>query len=415
MKPLMTILIPTYDNATTFIQCYGSLMRFTEFPFKVVIVNNDPMGKEYYDKFVENAGFENLEVLHMDGNKGWMGAINAGMEKVDTEFVCVMNDDLIFHPGSQDFWRKLTIHLGGEVAAIGPSTNFVMGRQAIQDQGTPSCLPVKFLIGFCMVLRTQIFRDVGLLDESLPGGDDLDLSIRLREAGWQLIAEKTAYVHHVGSSTGAVLQPGYWNSMTQSDLTNNVLIRKHGLKAWYDCVNLTPWKFEDAGEELMKSLREEDTWWEETLAGIDKESRGLNVGSGTQQTENAWDLDRAKPGERGAGGRKFDGATPDTSGDAADLPMRADSLDFIAARHLFEHMLDPVATLKEWKRVVKPGGLLFVICPNQDGANTMLVNYTHVHAYNPQSLGNLLESQGWRVEEAKAFAIGSFAIKAVLS
>ena len=50
--------------------------------------------------------------------------------------------------------------------------------------------------------RTADLKALGGLDTSLPGGDDIDLSIRVKGLGKRLIAERRAYVHHHGSVTG---------------------------------------------------------------------------------------------------------------------------------------------------------------------------------------------------------------------
>lgn len=411
MTPLLTILIPTFKNTQACLGAVVSLLKYTEFPYKIIIVNNDADSgaREYYDKAIKNTDFHDLYVLHMASNKGWMGAINAGMRQVDTPLVCMMNDDVLFPPNSKEFWRALARHMGGQVAAVGPSTNFVMGRQSIFDLSVPSALEVKFLIGFCMMLRTDLFRQVGLLDETLPGGDDIDLSIRLRKAGYTLVAEKEAYVHHIGSQTGSKVFGQYWNSERQTDLTNNCLIRKHGVKLWFDAINIEPFRREDLSKEVQVALLEEDVWWEKELAGVGK---GMNVGSGDQKLPGVWGLDRSRPGERAAGGRKFTDAAPDVTGGAEELPVQDESLDFVAARHLFEHLIDPVGALREWSRVLKPEGKVLISCPDQSRSHTMLIDYTHVHAYTPESLKNLLETTGWRVEDTQSFAVGSFGVRA---
>ena len=48
------------------------------------------------------------------------------------------------------------------------------------------------------------------------------------------------------------------------------------------------------------------------------------------------------------------------------LPFADDSLDFVISSHVIEHFYDPVKTMKEWLRVVKPGGYVFVIAPHKE-------------------------------------------------
>lgn len=57
---------------------------------------------------------------------------------------------------------------------------------------------------------------------------------------------------------------------------------------------------------------------------------------------------------------------PDIVADADRLTMVADnSEDFIIANHLMEHLPDPIGALKEWYRVLKPGGILFLALPDK--------------------------------------------------
>lgn len=46
------------------------------------------------------------------------------------------------------------------------------------------------------------------------------------------------------------------------------------------------------------------------------------------------------------------------------LPFEDETYDYVIASHVLEHFFDPAKTLKEWLRVVKPGGYVFVILPH---------------------------------------------------
>ncbi|MBP6034000.1 MAG: class I SAM-dependent methyltransferase [Candidatus Moranbacteria bacterium] len=52
------------------------------------------------------------------------------------------------------------------------------------------------------------------------------------------------------------------------------------------------------------------------------------------------------------------------SGDA--IPVPDESEDFVISAHVIEHFPDPIKALKEWYRIVKPGGYIFMIVPHKE-------------------------------------------------
>lgn len=53
--------------------------------------------------------------------------------------------------------------------------------------------------------------------------------------------------------------------------------------------------------------------------------------------------------------------------DAASLVYPDNSFDRIIATHVLEHLPNPVAVLKEWDRVVRPGGIISIVLPCDPG------------------------------------------------
>lgn len=56
----------------------------------------------------------------------------------------------------------------------------------------------------------------------------------------------------------------------------------------------------------------------------------------------------------------------DVVASADKLPFENESYDFIINSHVLEHMYDPISTIKEWLRVIKKGGYLFMIIPHKE-------------------------------------------------
>lgn len=55
------------------------------------------------------------------------------------------------------------------------------------------------------------------------------------------------------------------------------------------------------------------------------------------------------------------------AGKAHEMPVDADSLDFIYSCHVFEHLANPLGHLVRWAVKLKPGGQVVTIVPNYNG------------------------------------------------
>ena len=71
-------------------------------------------------------------------------------------------------------------------------------------------------------------------------------------------------------------------------------------------------------------------------------------------TEEALDLARKEAGRHGSGNVDF------VTGDAEALDLPDDSFDVVHAHQVLQHLADPVAALREMRRVCRPGGLVAV-------------------------------------------------------
>ena len=89
----------------------------------------------------------------------------------------------------------------------------------------------------------------------------------------------------------------------------------------------------------------------------------------------------------------------DRQGSADDLSEFQDNtVAAIISRHSLEHLLDPIAALREWHRVLVPNGLAIIVLPDHAGVDTMhpvLSRGTHLHAYTGETLANLIRTLGW--------------------
>lgn len=124
---------------------------------------------------------------------------------------------------------------------------------------------------------------------------------------------------------------------------------------------------------------------------------GIDVGCGSRKTHPyALGVDLTPKGQIGKYGsehRQISEADITASGD--NLYMFKDGvLDYVVARHNLEHYTDPIKTVKEWKRLLKIGGILGIIVPDDAEFDSIKADPTHKHAFTQSSMKNMIETIG---------------------
>jgi len=352
-----------------------------------VIDNGDTKVRDYIPAHI----LQTLDVviIEPDKNLGWEGGLKLGLKYVpkDTEFVCFLNDDT-FVPHAQKYWLNdmLQWFKDPQVGAVGPTSNVVMGMQNVFIDMRDNLLETQLLIGFCYLVRKEALIKAGGVDDTLPGGDDFDLSIRLVDAGYKLLIDRNVFVYHHGFKTGQRIKgdssiDGGWNSYGMYQKVNTALIQKHGFARF---------------QKLMVSIGQPQSYYSNLANQSPEDAEGLTIQTLIDQPETK------KIYELGSGGRlTFPNAVGVDLIDGGDFietirqksvaTIRADvsqELPFtdaqvIVARHILEHVVNPIETLRHWSNSMVSGGRLIVAVPNEELFRTIPINREHKHAFTP--------------------------------
>jgi len=212
-----TAVIVNYNGADYLGPCIDALQRATLPPADIIVVDNASTD----DSLQELVAYPRANVLRQRRNLGFGGGANAGLATVETDVALLMNPDVEIEPG---FGEALVaaFETHPRLGAAGALLIFPDGVTVQHAGGTlhwpkmwtehreegqpigPVALretDVDYVVGGSMGLRLAAVREVGWFDERFYPAyyEDVDLCLRLRQAGWGVhFFPQLRALHHAG-------------------------------------------------------------------------------------------------------------------------------------------------------------------------------------------------------------------------
>lgn len=192
-----SIVILNWNSLLYLRECVDSIRKYTK-DYELIIVDN---GSGRYDqdyiKLVADKYVLNKE------NKGFAGGNNQGARLAEGELICFMNSDVTV--GRKWLKRmKKTLISHKDCGAVGPLGNprfsIITGDRynLIQYRGQyKKDTRVGILMGFCVLMRTDVFKKFWWDESFYPGcyEDDI-LSRNLKRLGYSLWISAKADINH---------------------------------------------------------------------------------------------------------------------------------------------------------------------------------------------------------------------------
>ncbi len=401
-KPI-DIIVVTYNNEDMLNRCVVSIIQTGILAnlANLIIVNN---GKQDIKKTFGH--LKEIKVIDVAENIGWEGGLKRGLEVSDAPFVVFQNDDTQIPQSSFNFYQQMLCNFQDDtVGAVGPITTCASGLQSMFHPASPKYVKrVPYLIFFCVMLRKEALIKAGGIDDTLPGGDDFDLSIRLSDAGFKILIEPRSFIFHHGFVTGSAVHgdhtvDGGWNSTKMIERTNQALIRKHGFKKWLNCLR-------SMYQESLAYVGDPEGDIVRSYVNGDKHIVELGCG-GKKTLPHVVGIDRVPKGKEIPNVYGMISEADIVADVQEDLPIDAGSQDIMIARHILEHTIDPIKTINGWKRVIRLGGKLIIAVPDERVTRGIPLNPEHLHGFHQQSLQSLLEICGFRQLDTKQCGNGT--------
>ncbi len=205
------IIVPCWNNLDYSKMCIESILNRTDYnrsPYRLILIDNGSKdGTGAYFLSVQHQYPDRVVIISNEQNTGWVGACNQGalesFKYDDTGYTLFLNNDVLI---TQDNWLSGLIdpiHDRPDLAASGPVSNAVAGRQNTIYNSKATAEEVPYIIGFCMMMKKPwveflVKQDGWFMDPIFnPGGcDELDVCLRLSEVGMRFYVNRKVYLHH---------------------------------------------------------------------------------------------------------------------------------------------------------------------------------------------------------------------------
>jgi GT2 family glycosyltransferase len=222
-QPSVLAIVLNWQQPTVTVSCVQSLQAMQYPSLDILIVDN---GSNDDSLQVFQTELPNIHLLALDNNGGFANGVNEGLRFAlshNYDYALLINNDAFAAP---NMLTRLLAETNPDIAMLSPKIYyeternriwFANGRQHpctldLLDTGrgeidNPKWLQSRdtdYLLGTCLLVKLAIVLQIGLMDERyFMYFEDLDWSIRMRQAGYRLRLVSNAHLYHLVSvSTG---------------------------------------------------------------------------------------------------------------------------------------------------------------------------------------------------------------------
>ncbi len=221
-NPLVSLLIPTRDQAVVLKACIDSIQLKTSYKnFEIIILNNQSKQPETLLYFDSLKSYSNIRVLTYNkpfnysainnygvqhANGSILGFINNDIEVINPEWLGEMvmqtSRDEIGCVGSKLYYSDGTIQHAGVILGIGGiaghSHKHIDGNQKGYFSRLISVQNLSAVTAACMLVRKSVFNEVGGFDEKnlTVAYNDVDLCLEVLSKGYRNLWTPYAELYH---------------------------------------------------------------------------------------------------------------------------------------------------------------------------------------------------------------------------
>lgn len=225
--PLVSMIIPNKDHIDDLELCLSSVYEKSTYRnFEVLIVENNSEQPEtfaYYETLAEK--YPGVRVLTWTKEFNFAAINNFAAAKARGDYLLFLNNDVeiitvqwleemlqicqqdqVGIVGAKLYYPDDTIQHAGVVLGLGGIAGHIMCRASREDAGymgrMVSVQEISAVTAACMMIRTQVFREVGGYDEAFcVAFNDIDLCMKVRAKNKKIVFTPYAELYHYESKS----------------------------------------------------------------------------------------------------------------------------------------------------------------------------------------------------------------------
>lgn len=232
--PLVSVLIPNKDHAEDLRRCVASMLEKSDYQnYEIILIENNSEKEETFACYRELENMDaRIRTVKYTGHFNYSAINNLGVRAASGEYLLFLNNDTelisgnameemlgicaredVGAVGARLYYADDTVQHAGVVLGMGGVAGHIFsgerrsatgyGRRMICTQDMSA------VTAACMMVKRSVFEQIGGFDEELEVAfNDVDLCLKIRKAGYQIVYTPFAELYHYESkSRGAENTP----------------------------------------------------------------------------------------------------------------------------------------------------------------------------------------------------------------
>ncbi len=209
----VSAIIVNYRSAEHAITCVHSLLEQQDVNLEILVVDN-ASGDDSVARI--RTTHPSIKLIENPNNDGFAKANNLAASMATGDFILVINPDIRLL--GVDAIARLSTYLvqHPEIGVLGPDIlesrrnkrvlpkRYYPAQSKLRQTAALSGLPgdIAWILGACMMFRAEVYRQVGGFDSDFfLYGEDTDICLRLRQAGYAVACLHAVQVDHWGGAS----------------------------------------------------------------------------------------------------------------------------------------------------------------------------------------------------------------------